>query len=139
MKYKKLILEKKEYVFIKRLLNTTGFVEHFETKLALEKFLNQIDNADILDEEAMPTNVIRFNSKVHIISNTNLERELQIVIPSEKNIKENKISILTTLAASLFGYSEDDTLEFKSPIGLQKFKVLKVSNYPNLNKIEVNI
>ena len=139
MKYKKLILEKKEYVYIKRLLNTTSFVEHFDTKFALDNFLKRIENADILDEKYMPADVIRFNTKIKILSSNNWEGEIQIVIPSEKNIKENKISILTPLAASLFGFSEGDILDFNSPIGLQKYNILSVNADLNFNKIEVII
>ena len=139
MKDKKLILEKKEYIFIKRLINTTNYVQHIDTKIALITFLNQIDNAAIIDEQDMPADVIRFNKKITILSNNGLERELEIVIPSEKNIKENKISILTPLAAALFGYSKVDVLEFKSPIGLQTYKVLNVSLSLNSKNIEVII
>lgn len=137
MKYNNLIIEKKEYVFLKRLLNITEFTQDFKTQSSLKRLSEELNTAQILDEEDMPEDVIRFNSKVKVVSETGWENTLQIVIPSEKNIKQNKVSILTPIAAALFGYSENDEFIWDFPIGEKKINIVSVKQDENHKRIEV--
>ena len=68
MKYGSLILEKKEYVYLKRILNVSGYATDFEVQKSLLKLSKELKSAHIVDEEEMPNDVIRFNSKVTVIS-----------------------------------------------------------------------
>ena len=68
MKYGNLILEKKEYVFLKRLLNVTGYYKDENTKVSLKKLSGELTSAIIYDHEEMPADVIRFNSVVKVDS-----------------------------------------------------------------------
>ncbi|MCG1035772.1 GreA/GreB family elongation factor [Polaribacter sargassicola] len=137
MKYHNLIIEKKEYVFLKRLLNITEFSQDFKTQNSLNKLTKELNTAQIIDEEEMPDDVIRFNSIVKISTENGWKNTLQIVIPSEKDITKNKVSIKTPIAAALFGYSENDELICDFPVGKKKIKIIAVQQDKNSKKIEV--
>ncbi len=139
MKYGSLILEKKEYVYLKRLLNISGYAGDFETQKSLNRLSEELKNAQIVDEKDIPEDVIRFNSRIMVFSESGWERTLQLVIPSEKNTKQDKISILTPMGAALFGYSEGDTIEWDFPSGKQKIRIVTVTqdNQQKKNKIPV--
>jgi len=139
MKYESLILEKKEYVYLKRILNISGYAEDFETQKSLQRLSDELKNAQIVDEPDVPADVIRFNSKIMVCSETGWKKTLQLVIPSQKDAKQDKISILTPMGAALFGYSEGDTIEWDFPSGKQQLKILTVKQEVNQKKIEVRI
>ncbi|RDK89170.1 GreA/GreB family elongation factor [Marinirhabdus gelatinilytica] len=139
MKYGSIILEKKEYVYLKRILNISGYAENFETQKSLQRLSNELKDAQIVDETDMPEDVIRFNSKIMVYSANGWEKTLQLVIPSEKDAKKDKISILTPMGSALFGYSEGDTIEWDFPSGTQKIKIVTVTQDTTQKKIEVPI
>ena len=127
MKYGSLILEKKEYVYIKRILNISGYSGDHEIQKSLTKFSEELKTAHILDEEEMPDDVVRINSFVTVQSGNDWEKTLQIVQPSEKDMKNNKISILTPMGAALFGYSTDDLISWHFPTGIKELKITEVA------------
>jgi regulator of nucleoside diphosphate kinase len=140
MKYGSLILEKKEYVYLKRILNISGYMEDFQTQRSLQKLSEELKNAMIVDEEDMPKDVIRFNSIIKVSSTENKwEKTIQLVTPTERNVKLDKISILTPMGAALIGYSEDDTVLWDFPTGKKNLHILSVAQDENVQKIEVPI
>ncbi|MEZ4792427.1 MAG: GreA/GreB family elongation factor [Gelidibacter sp.] len=127
MKYGSLILEKKEYVYIKRILNISGYAGDHEIQKSLTKLAEELKTAHILDEAEMPEDVVRFNSIVTVTSSNDWEKTLQIVQPSEKDMKNNKISILTPMGAALFGYSVTDIVRWDFPTGIKELKIIEVA------------
>lgn len=139
MKYGSKIIEKKEYVYLKRILNISGHVGDLISQKSNQRFSEEINNAQIIDEQEVPVDVIRFNSKIIVYSKTGWAKTFQLVIPSEKNIKQDKISILTPMGAALFGYSQGDTVEWEFPSGKQQIKIVAVTQDTTQMKIEVPI
>ncbi|MCF1192269.1 GreA/GreB family elongation factor [Mangrovimonas sp. AS39] len=139
MKYGSLILEKKEYVYLKRILNITGYSSNDQTQKSIEKLLDELKTAHIVDEEEMPEDVIRFNSKVTVVSDTGWEKTMQVVIPSDRDVTQNKISVLMPMGAALFGYSNNDTLEWDFPGGKQQLKITSVTQEETLSGIDLVI
>lgn len=125
MKYGNLILEKKEYVFLKRLLNVSNYYKDQNTKDSLSKLSEELNNAIIYDHEEMPDDVIRFNSIVTVQSGT-WETEFQLVIPTERNISANKISILAPMGSAVMGYALGDSANWNFPNGIKELKVISV-------------
>lgn len=139
MKYGTLILEKKEYVFLKRILNISGYGQDLQTQKSIERLNEELKNALIVDEDDMPNDVIRFNSSVLVSSEKGWKKAIQIVIPAERDFKNDKISILTPMGAALFGYSEEDFVEWEFPNGKQLLKIEVVSQVENAKKFEIII
>ena len=126
MKYGRLILEKKEYVYLKRILNISGYAEDHEVQRCLMKLSEELQIANIVNEEKMPYDIIRFNSKVTVAFNSGIEETVQIVIPMDRDVKTNKISVLTPMGSALFGYSKGDTVLWDFPNGKQEIKIIEV-------------
>lgn len=137
MKYGSLILEKKEYVYLKRILNISGYAEDHEVQKSLMKLAEELKSAHIVDEEEMPYDIIRFNSKVTIEFESGLVKTLQVVIPMEKDFNKNKISVLTPMGSALIGYSKDDTIIWDFPRGKQHLKITNVTQEETLRGIEI--
>ncbi len=125
MKYGNLILEKKEYVFLKRLLNVSSYYKDQNTKDSLQKLSVELNNAIIYDNEEMPEDVIRFNSVITVQSGT-WETEFQLVIPTERNISANKISILAPMGSAVMGYALGDSIIWNFPNGSKELNIISV-------------
>ena len=139
MKYGSLILEKKEYVYIKRILNISGYAKDLQTQKSLQRLIEELKNAQIVNAVDMPKDVIRFNSRIMVYSENGWEKSIQLVIPQDKDAKQDKISILTPMGAALFGYSEGDTIEWDFPSGKQVIKIVAVLQDENEKKLEIEI
>ena len=139
MKYGRLILEKKEYVYLKRILNLSGYAGDFETQKSLIKLSDELKSAHIVDEEEIPDDVIRFNSEVTVTSNNGWERTLQVVTPVDKDLKLNKISVLAPMGAALIGYSNDDIITWDFPGGTQELKITNVTQEKTVKGMDIEL
>ena len=99
----------------------------------------ELKNAQIVNAVDMPKDVIRFNSRIMVYSENGWEKSIQLVIPQDKDAKQDKISILTPMGAALFGYSEGDTIEWDFPSGKQVIKIVAVLQDENEKKLEIEI
>ncbi|TVZ60389.1 regulator of nucleoside diphosphate kinase [Flavobacteriaceae bacterium MAR_2010_105] len=127
MKYGSLILEKKEFVYLKRIINISGYEVDHEVQKSLLKLTEQLKTAHVLDEQEMPADVVRFNSIVTLSFENHWEKSLQIVQPADKDLKNNKISILTPMGAALFGYAVNDNIVWDFPAGRREIKIIEVA------------
>lgn len=127
MKHGSLILEKKEYVYIKSLLNVSEHSEGHQVQKSLIKFAEELKTAIILDEEEMLDDVVRLNTTVTVASGNVWEKTIQIVKPTEKDLKNDKVSILTPIGIALFGYALNDVVHWEFPGGNKEVKILKVT------------
>lgn len=125
MKYGSLVLEKKEYVFLKRLLNVSGYYKDQNTKDSLKKLSTEISNARISDNEDMPDDVIRLHSMVSVTYG-NRQMEFQLVVPTERNIAANKISVLAPMGAAVIGYAKGDVVSWDFSNGTKELTITHV-------------
>jgi len=139
MKYGSLILVKKEYVYLKRLLNISGYAEDHETQRCLIKLSEELKTAHIVDDEEIPNDVIRLNSIVTLVLESGVQKKLQVVIPADRDIKQSKISILTPMGSALMGYSKNDTVLWDFPSGKQKIKIIEVVQEKTFSDIDLAI
>lgn len=126
MKYGSLVIEKKEYVLLKRLMKLSGYYQDDMLRTSVMKLLGEMESARICDETKMPADVIRFNSKITITSKNGWKRKFKLVMPSESDVKNDKISILTPMGAAVIGYAEGDPLVWEFPSGEQQLTIEKV-------------
>jgi regulator of nucleoside diphosphate kinase len=126
MKYGNISIEKKDFVYLKSILKVAGFDNNLETRSSLKKLETELKTAIVLDEEDMPKDVIRFNSKIGLTVDGNRKIEMQLVKPALKDLEANKISILTPMGSALIGYAQEDQLMWQFPNGLKRLTILKV-------------
>ncbi|MCR9227899.1 MAG: GreA/GreB family elongation factor [Flavobacteriaceae bacterium] len=138
MKYGSLLIEKKEYVLLKRLMNLSGYHQDNTWKKSVRKLAEELETAKILDQDDMPKDVIRFNSNVTIVSENGWHKKIKLVLPSKSDVKNNCISILTPMGAAVMGYAKGDSIVWEFPSGNQKLTIenIEQENEPiNINMI----
>lgn len=138
MKYKNLIIEKKEYVLLKRMMNLSGYYKDETLRKSVKKLVGELESAQICDEADMPKDVIRFNTMITIVSKNGWRRKFKLVMPNDSDVRNDKISILTPMGAAVMGYAEGDSLVWEFPSGEQKLTIEKVeqeNNYISMNMV----
>jgi regulator of nucleoside diphosphate kinase len=92
----------------------------------------ELDRAIINEENILDESIIRINSHVIIEDvKTQKQMSIQIVMPSQSNLKEGKISILAPLCVAVIGFKENDEVEWQLPSGIKTLKVIAVNNSKN--------
>ncbi len=131
MKYGNLVLEKKEFVLLKQLVNVSGFYTDNTYKNSIKKLTEELKSAIVYSEEEMPKDVIRFNSMVTITAGNGWSKTFQLVIPSLGDFKNSKISILTPMGAAVMGYAKGDDIIWEFRNGEQTLLVSNVEQQHN--------
>ena len=96
-----------------------------------DQVLAELHSAKIVASEDIPKDVVTMNSivKIHFENNTN-SIQFQIVYPHLANIKENKISIFSSVASALIGYRVHDEIDWLIPSGLTKIVIDEIIYQP---------
>jgi regulator of nucleoside diphosphate kinase len=86
-------------------------------KLATQ-LLEEIERADLRPSTEMPPDVVTIGSEVTFKdSDRGLTQTVKIVFPSEANIDERRISILTPIGAALLGLSVGQRIDWEMADG----------------------
>ncbi|WP_347173736.1 GreA/GreB family elongation factor [Polaribacter uvawellassae] len=128
MKYEKLVIEKKEFLVLKQLLNIEEQQKETTVKNHILKLREELKEAIFLDEEEMKnTDVVRLNSIVTVSSeDSNWKNTFQLVVPSKSNTAEKKISILMPMGSAVIGYAKGDVIQWEFPGGIKSLRILDV-------------
>ena len=102
--------------------------EQAKNEARIKELEELVENAVILDETSIDTNVVSLGSTVKVLNlNTNVEVTYVLVGSNESNPLECKISDQAPIGAALIGKRADDELEVEVPNGTIRMKVLEVS------------
>ena len=89
----------------------------------------ELDRGNIVEDNAIENDIIRINSEVIIADmSTQKQMKLQIVLPSQANIKESKYSVLVPLSVAIIGFIVNDPVDWELPAGNKTLKVIAVNN-----------
>ncbi|UFH34028.1 GreA/GreB family elongation factor [Flavobacterium acetivorans] len=89
----------------------------------------ELDRAIINKEGVVDESIVRMNSQVTIEDvNSKQQMKVQIVMPSQSNLKEGKVSILAPLCVAIIGFKENDEVEWQLPSGIKTLKIIAVAN-----------
>lgn len=92
--------------------------------------MQELDRAEVNKENVLDDSIIRINSHVVVEDmKTNKQMSIQIVMPSQANLKENKISVLAPLCVAVIGFKENDEVEWQLPSGIKNLKIIAVRNF----------
>ena len=116
---KMLIINRLDYARIKKCISDAKQFNSI-SKAEADKLNNELDSAEIVEPDAIPSNVVTMNSIV----------KFQIVYPDQGNLKENKISIFSPIATALIGYKVGDEIEWIVPAGLTNIRIDEIIYQP---------
>ncbi|AUC84697.1 transcription elongation factor GreAB [Polaribacter sp. ALD11] len=136
MKYDQLIIEEKEFLIIEKLLNLNKIAESKTVKSHILKLQDELRNATkVVSEEEVPKDVVRLNSIVTVSSQDSAwEKTFKLVVPSDSNIAESKISLLMPMGTAVLGYAKGDAILWDFPGGLKELKVVNVMQTEKVTK-----
>ena len=137
MKYGILIFKKENFVMIKYYQEMNGMLENYVHKNTLDILTDNMSEALIVDRDDIPTDIVQIYSTVTLSSTCGWHETLQLVPPYEENIKNDKISVISTLGASVVGLSEGDTIRYGLTGNVLLLKIEKVVQ--SRTQIELNI
>ncbi|MEN9447335.1 MAG: transcription elongation factor [Bacteroidota bacterium] len=126
----KLIINKLDYARIKRSIEDARQFRAINAAES-EKLMKELDSAEIVAPEAIPSNVVTMNSIVKLtFLNNNKPIQFQIVYPDKANMKENKISIFSPIATALIGYKVGDEIDWMVPAGMTHIRIDEIVYQP---------
>lgn len=127
MKYGELIIEKKEYDFLKQIMSLAKYHKDNTYKASIYKLNEELKHARIINKRKMPDDVIRLNSFVTIETPYAVEKTYQIVTPDKGDIGKNRVSVLAPMGLALFGYAQGDNITWTFPLGESYINIKKVT------------
>lgn len=126
----KIIINRLDYARINKCISDARQFKSI-TDSEVQKLVNELESAVIMEPEAIPANVVTMNSIVKLsFSNNSKQVQFQIVYPDQANFRENKISIFSPIATALIGYKVGDEIEWIVPAGLTKMKIEEIIYQP---------
>jgi regulator of nucleoside diphosphate kinase len=119
---------------IKRLKGLIKFAEEQWDKRVvqyLEELDGELDRAEIVKPEEIPTDVITMNSTFRLSDlDSGEEVVYTLVFPAKADSTNGKISILAPVGTAVLGYRVGDTVEWKVPAGLKRLRVEEIVYQP---------
>jgi regulator of nucleoside diphosphate kinase len=126
------ILSEKDFQIIHDLIKNQSAVQ--QTK-EIRFLAEELKKAKVVKDNKIGGDIVQLNSTVQVEDqSTNKTMDFQIVLPSQANLKENKISILAPIGIALIGFKKDQLVEWQMPAGKRTLKIVKVENAPVMAK-----
>lgn len=109
-----------------RLLVATAL--HVRGATALAELRDELDRAFVIDQTAMPADVVTMNSTVAFEDlGTSETEEYTITFPEMANVEDRRISILAPIGTALIGCRVGDIVKWPTPGGVRQLKVRRVT------------
>lgn len=128
------ILSEKDFQIIHDLIKNQSAIQ--QTK-EIRYLAEELKKAKVVKDNKIKGDIVQLNSKVQIEDQgNNKTMDFQIVLPSQANLKENKISILAPIGIALIGFKKDQMVEWQMPAGKKLLKIIHVENVAPLVKVK---
>jgi regulator of nucleoside diphosphate kinase len=97
----------------------------------LNMLAKELERAEIVPANKISADAVTMHSHVLVRDlNSGVESAYTLVFPPDADIGQGKISILAPIATALLGYSEGDEIEWPTPGGWRRLKVVKLVYQP---------
>jgi regulator of nucleoside diphosphate kinase len=116
-----------------RLIEMLNAIEADSQKIecSFQQLKQELERAEIVSSAKIPGNVITMNSTVRLKDmHTNEELTFQIVFPSDADLEQGKISILSPVGMALLGYKVGDRVVWNVPSGVRKLEIKEMLYQP---------
>lgn len=137
MKYGSLILEKNDFLMTRKFMGQNPTLEDYVHASILETLEQNLKNAVVMDAGNMPLDIVRLYSKVTIVGPLNQRDSFLLVPPEEVGAANGLISVVSSLGASIIGFSKGDRIPFGLPGNRITFKIEEVEQ--GVQKVKLSI
>lgn len=101
------------------------------TRDNLRQLEDELNQAEICEQQDIPKDVITMNSKVHLRDLTSNEDLIYtLVYPAHANLELGRISVLAPVGTAMIGYRVGDVIEWPVPGGVRRLEVKDVLYQP---------
>ncbi|MBZ5688374.1 MAG: GreA/GreB family elongation factor [Acidobacteriia bacterium] len=99
----------------------------FQDQLQVESLNRTIESAEVASSEHIPRDIIRMNSRIHVLDLDTGKKELYtLVFPEHADISTSLISVLAPVGIALLGRRQGDIIEARVPGGIRRLRVERV-------------
>ncbi|WP_244534376.1 GreA/GreB family elongation factor [Flavobacterium fluvii] len=120
------VLTMTDYTILRKLVKNAKDATNIR-EIAL--LTQELDRAIVSEENTLDQAIIRINSCAVIEDiNSKQQMKIQIVMPSQSNLKEGKVSVLAPLSVAIIGFKENDQVDWLLPSGNKVLKIITVTN-----------
>ena len=96
----------------------------FQDQLQVESLNRTIESAEVASSEHIPKDIIRMNSRIHVLDLDTGKKELYtLVFPEHADISTSLISVLAPVGIALLGRRQGDIIEARVPGGSRRLRV----------------
>ena len=98
---------------------------------SLHRLRRELARAVVLEPSLIPPTVVGVNSRVQLqdLDSGEIE-EYTLVAPHKADADQRRVSLLAPVGAALIGYREGDEVEWPTPGGLRRLRLLSVARLP---------
>lgn len=115
---------------LKKLLLDARFTEYRKSEY-LERLQLEIDRAEVVLPQDVPSDVITMNSTVCLEDLDTEEEEIYtLVFPADADLKQGRISILAPIGTAMLGYEVGDSFDWEVPAGKRRLLVKRILYQP---------
>lgn len=94
----------------------------------IDRLRGELARAVVLAPAAVPTTAVGLNSRVHLEDiDTHEREEYVLVLPAAADLDRQRLSVLAPVGTALLGYREGDEIEWPTPGGLRRLRLLRVT------------
>lgn len=100
-----------------RRLSQLAYAGLDEASTVADDLLYELDRASVVPPEQLPPDVVRMGSRVRFRTDEGDQREVTLVFPSEADIAESRVSVMTPIGAALVGLRKGQSITWLSRDG----------------------
>ncbi len=103
----------------------------------LESLEERLETARIVDPASIPADIVTIDSCVRIQDlSTEEESSYTLVMPHKANMSRGAIAITAPLGRAMLGRKRGDILQFKTPGGLRRVRVVEILYQPEADRAQ---
>ena len=126
MKYGRLVFFFFLFLMIKKYQTKDLTYQDYSHKNILDVLNRNMSEAIIFNTDEMSADIVQIYSYITVRYASGWQDRFQVVEPCKENVKRNKVSVISSLGASVIGLSEGDSLTFGLPGSRITFEIEKV-------------
>lgn len=97
----------------------------------LKSLESELGRAKIVESKDVPPTVVTMNTRLRFVDLDDETRmDVALVFPSDANINDGKMSVLSPIGTALLGYAKGDTIEWAVPAGTLRIQIEEVMYQP---------
>lgn len=98
---------------------------------ASDSLASELHRAEVIDQRAVPANVVTMNSEVvYEDCTTGVQRRVTLVFPKDADAGRGHVSVLAPIGSALLGLRVGQAIEWQVPSGTKQIRVLEIRYQP---------